>query len=167
MLVLNPAKRKSAAELCNHAYFEGWKPSISTNCSTAMVKFSLDKAKSTEPYRIDPNTGKAIVHISSKSTWREDKLVIQKLQEQGLEVECSVTKNLEAKTVAKKNAGEEEWRDVTMDVKRKRTNKERQLIVDGTEKFVTEIKKRRYRCIKAREECECQAVIEYRSGKFF
>ena len=73
MLVLNPGKRKSSAELCNHAYFEGWKPSIRTDCSTPLVKLSLEKAKSTEPYRIDPNTGKAVVYISSKRTMHEDK----------------------------------------------------------------------------------------------
>jgi hypothetical protein len=73
MLVLNPAKRKTAAELCSHAYFEGWKPSIAKDSSNPMVKFTLNKEKPSEPYRIDPITGKAIVHISSSKTLREDK----------------------------------------------------------------------------------------------
>lgn len=54
-----------------------------------------------------------------------------------------------------------------MYVKKKRTNKTRLLIVDWTETFVTEIKKKRYRCIKSSSECRCKAVIEYRSGKFW
>jgi hypothetical protein len=92
--------------------------------------------------------------------------VIEELAAQDLEIEYSYSKNFEAQFQPKATE-EEEWKDVTRSVKKKRTNKARLLVVDWTETFVTEIKKRRYRCIRADSECECKAVIEFRKGKYW
>lgn len=72
MLVLNPTNRKAAAELIEHPYFEGWKPSTDPKVKTLVRAdaFKQIKQKNEElppAIKIDVVTGKHRVYLPPRT----------------------------------------------------------------------------------------------------
>lgn len=130
MIVMNPHKRKSAAELCSHPCFGGYKPNIDKE--VPLVQYNSARHQ----VRFEEATGKAIIHVNRETKAYEDLHVIEDLQEKGIDYSLSISK-IVASIVEE---------DVTNRYQRKKTKKARLLIVDSYE-FVTEIKKVKYKCI--------------------
>lgn len=85
MLALNPNKRRTASELCNHPYFGGWRPKLVDNSMAVDEGNGLHSKRSTRQaplsYRLDETKKRAIVHIGTHSTPAEDKKLVDELKE--------------------------------------------------------------------------------------
>jgi serine/threonine protein kinase len=92
---LDPSKRPTAAELCNHPYLDGWKPSITEN-GPLMIQVKVDQPKK-EPivdkrywHYFDEERGKYVVKFSFYSSPFEDNAYLNRhgLKTKDVILEC-------------------------------------------------------------------------------